>query len=90
MIIQLILTTISAVVRFIFGVLPSLPPAPVWLTDTLDTFVTSVSVAIGFISYVFTPTIFIFVLVTSVAIINFEYIYNTVLWVLRKLPLGSH
>lgn len=90
MIVQYILSAISAVIRFAFSILPNLPQAPTWLETTLDAFVSTIVSGIGIVSYIITPQIFIFVCLTSLLIINFEYVYHLVLWVIKKLPIGSH
>jgi len=90
MILEFVLSVVGTVLRALFGVLPDLPEAPAWLTTTLDTFIGSVMSGVAFVSYIMTPTIFIFVLSTFLVLLNFEYIYHLVLWIIKKLPIGSH
>lgn len=74
-------------ILFAFGVFGSLPPTPDWLTS----FSSTLAEWLVHITYIFawllTPTIFFGSIVIFFAIIAWEPIYYSVMWVLKKIPV---
>lgn len=90
MIIEFFLNSVASVLKLIFGILPSLPPMPEWITDFTVLISDFIIGGIFFVSYLLTPQLLIFLITTLVVITQFDIIYHGVLWVLRKLPISSH
>lgn len=85
MITEAILNGFYAVVTFVLGLLPSLPAMPETIANGSQAVVNAVSNTVGVISYIYTPTVLIFVFVVLVAILNFDAIYKLSLWIYHKV-----
>jgi len=88
MIIEFVLSVVAGFVKAVFGILPNIPPMPAWVDTSLDTVIDVVIGGVGLVSYLYSPQIFIFVLTTSLVVLNFEHVYHAAMWVIRKLPIG--
>jgi hypothetical protein len=88
MIIEFFLGVIGGFLKLVFGVLPSIPPMPAWVDTSLDFFTTIILQGVGLVSYLYTPQLMIFLFTTLLVLINFEYVYHSVLWIVRKLPFN--
>lgn len=85
MIIQAILSVFATAVTFLFDLLPSLPPLPGVITDGLASLTGAVTSVIGLVSYLYTPTLTVFVIVAVLALLNFDNVHKLVLWFLHKV-----
>lgn len=86
MILDLMLGMVTNTIMLLLNGLPNIPPLDSTITNSVQIITNYASNAVGFVSYLFTPPLLIFILTTSIILINFSVIYNTVMWVLRKIP----
>lgn len=89
MIVQFILSGIMQALKFILGALPNIPPMPSFITDSAEYIADLIVGVVGILVYVFTQQLFTFIVLTVIVLMNFETIYRTVMWVIRKLPISS-
>ena len=85
MITESILNAFQSIVTFILSLLPNLPQMPSGISDASQGLVDSISQVIGVISYIYTPTMLVFVFTLLLAVLGFDLIYKFVLWVLHKV-----
>lgn len=73
--------------NYIFILLPDIPGFPAALSTNIDLFLDLVFDNAGLIGF-FVPLTVVKILIPLVIIvINFEWIYNTLLWIVKKIPL---
>lgn len=77
---------VTTTIMLFFSYLPSLPAMDSSVTSGIDTIVGYITQAVSFVSYLLTPALLTFTITVSIVLINFSLIYNTVMWVLRKIP----
>jgi hypothetical protein len=87
MIINFMIVTLITLVKSIFFIFPTLPATPsavssagAWVTDTIAS-VTSV------LQMIFGSTLLTAIILVIVGIFGMETIYNTIMWILRKIPV---
>lgn len=85
MITEGILNVLSTIIRGLLGLLPDLPSLDSSVIDAANTFVNIVYSVVGFIAYLYTPTIFLLVFGILIAVINFDAIYKLVTWIYHKV-----
>lgn len=90
MIPQFFLSVIGGFVKLVFSILPDVPAMPMWVSDSLDAFMTVVLDGVALVSYLYSPLILAFIFTTAVVIINFEYLYRSTMWIVHKLPWSVH
>lgn len=87
MIFDFLITGLFSLLTTVFGALPTLPAvsddilAPV---ESLANFIHDGAKVLGMI---FSPALFTAALVVIFAVIFFEQIYHTVMWIVRKIPI---
>lgn len=89
MITQFLFGTITGMLQLLFGLLPSLPPMPAVITDGVGYVTDAITSVLGLFAWVYTPTLFIFGMTAVLVTLNFKAIYHFVMFVVRKLPIGS-
>ena len=88
MILELIITAITAVLKIILGILPNIPQLPESITGSIDRVMTVIFENVGLLG-IFVRISTIKILVPLVIIVvNFEHIYHFVMWIIKKLPLS--
>jgi hypothetical protein len=87
MIVQYLIDAIISVIEGIFGILPSLPATPSsvvsagsWVTDTI----TSV---IAVFNMVYGSALMAAIMVVILGLLNFTWVYHTLMWIIRKIPV---
>lgn len=86
MIIELIMSAVSAVLKVLFGWI-NLPAASPEISETFDTFLTYVSSGVSFLAY-FLPMDLVKALVTLFLLVfAFEHGYFIVMWLIKKIPV---
>lgn len=88
MIFNALFKSITMLLMAVFSVFPALPAMPEVITNNFNGFLAIISNGVGFIKWLLSPDLFNVVIVITVALINFEYIFNFVMFVIRKLPIG--
>ena len=89
MIVQFILSAIMSALKAILGVLPNIPPMPSFITDSAEYVADIIVGGVSSLVYIFTQELFAFIVLTVIVLMNFETIYRTTMWVIRKLPISS-
>lgn len=89
MIVEVLLNVISSVSMFIFQIMPDLPPMPEVITDGIAMVSDMIVNVLGVFSYILTPALFIFGMLASLVVVNMKAIYHFIMFVARKLPIGT-
>lgn len=89
MIVQFILSGIMGALKAILGLLPNIPPMPSFVTTGAEYIADIIVGGVSILVYIFTQEIFAFIVLTVIVLINFETIYKTTMWVIRKIPISS-
>lgn len=88
MIIELIITAITFVLKTVLGILPNIPQLPNSIMTSLNNVFTTIFNNVGLLGmFVRISTIKLLVPLVIV-VVNFEHIYHFVLWIIKKLPLS--
>lgn len=88
MILELIITGITAVLKLVLGILPNIPQLPDSITSSIDRVMNVIFNNVGLLG-IFVRISTIKLLVPLVIIVvNFEHIYHFVMWIIKKLPLA--
>lgn len=77
---------IMELIRATFANLPTLPDFPESLASYVDQFFNLLSNPIYLVKDLLTPTLFNFAVLAIIALWQFEYVYLTAMWIIRKLP----
>lgn len=87
MITEFFISTVGGLVNLIFGILPNLPDLPSQAYSSINSFLDLIFNTMGLIDVVI-PLQHIKILVPLIIIVvNFEHIYNLIMWVLKKIPI---
>ena len=89
MIIELLLTLISAVIKIVFAII-NLPPFPQDLQNSISTYMDSIFDNIGFLGFFVRPTTLSIVATTAIVVISFHRLYKVTVWIWNKLPISSN
>lgn len=87
MILTFIITSIMKLIELIFSVLPSLPAMPPEIINGSEWFITSIQKMSSLLMMLFNPILFVACVVLIFLAINFNYIYQSVMWIIRKIPM---
>jgi len=89
MLLNIIVDIIAGIFTALNGLIPNIPTMPTEISDIADTLSTSIATGWGTIVGFFGVGFMVAVLGMVIAIINFTHVYHLILWVLRKLPIGT-
>lgn len=87
MIFTLIIVGLLGMVKVIFGILPNVPATPTVITDGAAWMTDTIISVISFITYFVSAPLMAAVVLVSVAMFNFDWIYRTSMWIIRKIPM---
>lgn len=89
MIVEGILSVIKLLVSFVLNILPTIPDVPevfsTSINQVLDLIFTNGANLIGLF---IRPSTIVVVVPLLLVILNFEYIYKLVMWIVKKLPFS--
>ena len=88
MIFNIFFGAISTLIQTVFGVLPDLPDMPVGITNALDMIPDMIRFGSRFLSYYIGSTFLLVMIPILVVLVNFNWIYHLVFWIIKKLPIG--
>lgn len=87
MIVSAILDLLKFLITSIFGVLPSIPQMPSAISDGINSFLNIVFDNVGLLGLFVPINIMKIAIPIAIIIINFDHIYKTVLWIVKKIPM---
>lgn len=87
MIIMSIITIVLAILSGIMGLLPNIPEMPNVVKDGVDLIFSYMVSITGFVAYLMTPPLLVFILTGTIVMLSWSLIYNGFMWVIRKLPV---
>lgn len=86
MIIEAFFDLIYNLNSFIFSMLPSLPEMPDKIVNSIDNFLDLIFNNAGLVGLILPLDLVKVILPLTIIVINFDYIYGLILWVLKKIP----
>lgn len=86
MIIEAILNLFKGLLFIVFGWI-SLPPFPVALTDSIDTFLGLIFDNLTLLGFFVRPVTLTIAIPVLIALLNFEELYKLTMWILKKIPM---
>lgn len=86
MIVNLLFVAIITVLKAIFSIMPDIPSPSQTLQDDVSNVLGLVQNVIGLVDYIFTPAIVALAIISAVLIMNAEYIYVFIMWLIKKIP----
>ena len=89
MILLALLKVLFAVLKVLFSWL-NLPDLPVEITSVVDTMIGYIVDALPLLWVFFDKNVVTVCLVVALACTNFDKVYDLLMWILAKLPLGIH
>lgn len=89
MILLALLRVIFAVLKVLFSWL-NLPDMPVEITDVVDQMMGYIVDSLPLLWVFFDKTVVSVCMVVALACVNFDKIYDLLMWILAKLPIGIH
>jgi hypothetical protein len=88
MIVQFILQVIAAITKFIFGLIPDLPPMPSIIQSFGEYLISLVSNFSQLAVYLYGSILFVAIVTLSIALLLFDQIWHLVKFVAAKLPIN--
>lgn len=86
MIFNVLITIMLGLINLIFSWIPSLPDVPVQFSSAISNFLDLLFSNSGLVSFFLPITLVKVALPIAIILFNFKYIYNFVMWLIRKLP----
>lgn len=87
MIIEFLFSLILELFNFILEILPDIPNMPEDLTNALNNYTQLIFDNSSVVSFFLPMNIVKIAIPLVIVIINFDYIYNAVIWILKKIPM---
>lgn len=87
MIVDFIINLLATSVKTIFGVLPNVAATPQSIVDGGNWIITTIGDFIAVLNMLFTAPLVAGTIIIAVGIFNFEWIYHTTLWIIKKIPM---
>ena len=87
MIIEFLFSLILELFNFILEILPDIPNMPEDLINVLNNFTQLIFDNSSLVSFFLPMNIVKIAIPLVIVIINFDYIYNAVIWILKKIPM---
>lgn len=84
-----LLKVLFAVLKVLFSWL-NLPDMPVEITDVVDQMMGYIVDSLPLLWVFFDKTVVSVCMVVALACVNFDKIYDLLMWILAKLPIGIH
>lgn len=88
MIIEGFIEVFLGIVKGIFYLVPSIPQMDSSIITGVNTMTGYLVGSVAFVAYLFTPALLIFILSSTIVILNFDFFYSVTMWVIRKLPFN--
>ena len=88
MILELIITAITAVLKLVFGLLPNIPQLPNGLMTSLNNVFNIIFDNVGLLGIFVRINTIKTLVPLVVVVVNFDRIYHFIMWVIKKLPLS--
>jgi len=88
MIIEFFVAAIIFLVEAILGVIPNVPATPTAISTAGSWVITQVSNSMAFLTMIYGSTLLTAIIVVVVGMFSFEFLYHTIMWTVRKLPVG--
>lgn len=85
MITEAILNVFRFTMDFLLSVVPSIPSFPSGILSSLTYLNTLVGSVVGFVAYLFTPTLTVFIFTSILVLLNFDNVYKLALWFWHKV-----
>lgn len=89
MILEAIITLVSAVIKFLFSWI-NLPQAPEEIQDSISTYLDLVFDNLDFVGFFIRPTTLKVVAISAIALYTFSRLYKVTMWIYHKLPISSN
>lgn len=87
MVVNFIIHAVLSILQTILGVLPTVPAVPSAVVSGGDWVVSTIASVISVLRMVYGGPLLDAIVIVIVALFNFEWIYHTVLWIVRKIPM---
>ena len=85
MILEALLNLIKTLLNVVFGWI-SLPPFPVELTNSVDSFLRLIFDNLSLLGFFIRPLTLTIAIPVLIILLNFEQVYKLVMWIVRKIP----
>lgn len=90
MIFNVIFELVETLLTTVLGILPSLPEMPAGIVTVADTLNQYLVWGVRYVIVYFLGGTFVaLILPLIVVLVNFTWIYHSVMWVIKKLPIGA-
>ena len=80
------LSLVFFILNVVFGLLPNIPSVPESLITYVDQFLDLIFSNSGIVGFFLPMDVVKIALPLAIVIINFDYIYKMIMWIVRKLP----
>jgi hypothetical protein len=87
MIFNFIIHSMLLMVQSIFSILPTIPATPTAITSGAGWVTDQIVSIISILRMVYGSALLSAIVVILIAILNFEWIYHTSMWIIRKIPV---
>jgi hypothetical protein len=87
MIIDFSIKVLVGFVKAVMGILPNVPATPSAVVSGGNWVMTTITSVISVLSMLLSPALLTACVLVIVGLINFQWIYHTVMWVVRKIPV---
>lgn len=87
MVLDFIFNIFASIVKSVFGILPTVPAIDSSISNAGTWITTNVSDLISVIHLIYGRTLFNVIMLTVLVLLNFEWVYHTILWIIKKIPI---
>ena len=89
MILEAIITLISAVLKVLFAWI-NLPRAPQEIQDAINTYLDLIFDNLQFVGFFIRPSTLKIVAISAISLYTFSKLYKVTMWIYHKLPISSN
>ena len=88
MVIEWLYAFVIGFLKTLFGILPNFPSLPVFIISSIDFFVNLIFDNVGLLGFFIRISTIKILVPSIILVINFEKVYNFIIWIIKKIPLS--
>lgn len=90
MIFNVILEMLNILIQTILGILPNMPAIPTFVENITTSFIGILQYGVFWLYFLIGRPFTLAFIPLFILLVNFNWIYHSALWIIKKLPIGVH